>query len=157
MRRELFGGNLYKANLHTHTTVSDGKMTPAEIKAAYLERGYSIVAFTDHDLIVPHTELRDDRFLPITGCEIALEAPAVGSKRGRRHVYHFNLYSKEESRTSFAVFSVDDVTLPHMWEYVPDGMREQRFPREYSVTGANRLIAQANADGFLPRSTEQHR
>ena len=149
MRRELFGGDLYKANLHTHTTVSDGKMTPAEIKSAYLEMGYSIVAFTDHDLIVPHGELRDESFLPITGCEIALEEPSVGSKKGRRRAYHFNLYAKEEQRTEFAVFSADDVTLPHMWDYVPEKMREQRFPREYSVEGANALITRTNADGFL--------
>ena len=38
----------YKANLHCHTTLSDGEFTPEQIKAAYQEQGYSIVAFTDH-------------------------------------------------------------------------------------------------------------
>ena len=28
-------GNFYKANLHMHTTVSDGKMTPLEVKEKY--------------------------------------------------------------------------------------------------------------------------
>ena len=45
-------GNFYKANLHTHTTVSDGRFTPEEIKNLYLEKGYSVVAFTDHNVIV---------------------------------------------------------------------------------------------------------
>lgn len=40
--------------MHMHTTVSDGPMTPEEVKAAYKERGYSIVAFTDHEVIVDH-------------------------------------------------------------------------------------------------------
>ena len=40
-------GNFYKANLHSHTTVSDGRFTPAEAKKIYLEKGYSIVAFSD--------------------------------------------------------------------------------------------------------------
>ena len=28
-------GNFYKANLHCHTTVSDGRLTPEEVKNAY--------------------------------------------------------------------------------------------------------------------------
>ena len=37
----------YKANLHCHTTLSDGRLTPEEVKAHYLANGYSVVAFTD--------------------------------------------------------------------------------------------------------------
>ena len=40
-------GQFYKANLHCHTTVSDGVMTPQEVKDYYKERGYSVVAITD--------------------------------------------------------------------------------------------------------------
>ena len=29
------GQNFYKANLHCHSTVSDGKLTPEEIKAQF--------------------------------------------------------------------------------------------------------------------------
>lgn len=64
-------GNLYKANLHCHTTVSDGKFTPEEIKKMYLDRGYSAVAYTDHRKCVPHTELTDENFVALTGIEIA--------------------------------------------------------------------------------------
>lgn len=151
MRRELFpaGGHFYKANLHTHTTVSDGRMTPEEVKAAYLAQGYSIVAFTDHDVMVPHPDLRDEHFLPITGCEIALTEPAISHLKGRRKTYHFNLYAKEELRTDFSVFSAEDVTLPHMRQYLSEKMAEQRYPRTYSTACANSLIADANADGFL--------
>ena len=28
----------FKANLHSHSTVSDGKFTPAELKKAYMEK-----------------------------------------------------------------------------------------------------------------------
>ena len=62
----------YKANLHMHTTVSDGRMTPEETKQVYLAQGYSIVAFTDHEIIVKHNELSDDRFLALTSCEVAV-------------------------------------------------------------------------------------
>ena len=31
------GGNFYKANLHCHTTLSDGRLTPEQIKENYKE------------------------------------------------------------------------------------------------------------------------
>ena len=60
-------GKFYKANLHCHTTISDGKMTPEEVKEYYRERGYSVVAFTDHCIMLPHPELNDDSFLALNG------------------------------------------------------------------------------------------
>ncbi|MBO5897602.1 MAG: hypothetical protein J6R04_01195 [Clostridia bacterium] len=33
-------GIFYKANMHTHTTISDGQLTPEEIKEIYKARGY---------------------------------------------------------------------------------------------------------------------
>ena len=54
------GGNWYKACLHVHTTCSDGLGTPEEIKRMYTEKGYSIVAYTDHKVVIPHNALRDE-------------------------------------------------------------------------------------------------
>ena len=54
----------YKANLHCHTTISDGEFTPEEIKAAYQKEGYSIVAYTDHDRYRWHKELDGPDFWP---------------------------------------------------------------------------------------------
>ena len=53
-------GNFYKANLHCHTTISDGRKTPEEVRRIYKEQGYSVVAFTDHDVFIPHPELAED-------------------------------------------------------------------------------------------------
>lgn len=39
----------YKANLHTHTTKSDGGMPPSRVIDEYHQRGYSILALTDHN------------------------------------------------------------------------------------------------------------
>lgn len=66
-------GKFYKANLHCHSTVSDGSLTPAEIKDAYLSRGYSVVAFTDHDVLLSHSDLNDDTFLALNGYEIEIK------------------------------------------------------------------------------------
>jgi hypothetical protein len=39
----------HKANLHTHTTESDGRLTPAQTIDHYHQRGYDILAITDHN------------------------------------------------------------------------------------------------------------
>ncbi len=39
----------YKANFHTHTTLSDGLSTPQEAIDLYSVYGYSILSLTDHD------------------------------------------------------------------------------------------------------------
>jgi hypothetical protein len=38
----------HKANLHTHTTESDGKFTPDAVIDLYREHGYTVLALTDH-------------------------------------------------------------------------------------------------------------
>jgi predicted metal-dependent phosphoesterase TrpH len=43
---------LLKGCTHTHTTCSDGTMTPQEVVEAYEERGYDFIAFTDHDYLL---------------------------------------------------------------------------------------------------------
>ncbi len=65
-------GNFYKANLHCHSTVSDGQWSPEKIKEEYMKRGYSIVAFTDHDILIPHNDLTDENFLALNGYEVGL-------------------------------------------------------------------------------------
>ena len=44
----------YKANFHTHTTESDGNRTPDTVIADYSDKGYSILALTDHDNMTTH-------------------------------------------------------------------------------------------------------
>lgn len=65
-------GRFYKANLHCHSSVSDGRKTPEEIREIYKEQGYSVVAFTDHDVFIPHPELAEEDFLPLNGFEIEI-------------------------------------------------------------------------------------
>ena len=37
-----------KANLHTHTTNSDGTFSPSEVIGFYADAGYDVLACTDH-------------------------------------------------------------------------------------------------------------
>ena len=73
-------GNFYKAAMHTHSTVSDGRCTPAEVKEIYKSMGYSVVAFTDHSLLVCHNDLTDSDFLAINGYEFDVTQPMPGFK-----------------------------------------------------------------------------
>ena len=86
-------GNFYKANLHCHSTISDGKMTPEQIKKYYKQHGYSIVAFTDHNQFVRHTDLADEGFLPVDGVEIDSGIIENGV-RTRTVTCHINFYPK---------------------------------------------------------------
>ena len=72
-------GNFYKANIHCHSTVSDGKLSPQELKEAYMAQGYSIIAYTDHDVLIPHPELCDENFLPLNGFEVEVNDEKVAT------------------------------------------------------------------------------
>ena len=40
-----------RADLHTHTTLSDGRLTPEELMSLAAERGLAAIAITDHDTL----------------------------------------------------------------------------------------------------------
>ncbi len=88
-------GRYYKANLHCHTTVSDGRKTAAEIKDMYQKHGYSIVAFTDHCVYERHEELNDENFLAIGACEVNINEEKDDFAVTK--VYHLNLYDMDPS------------------------------------------------------------
>lgn len=62
-------GNWYKAALHVHSTTSDGDVTVPERMKQYREKGYDVVAITDHWKTNPIAGLSDDTFLVINGME----------------------------------------------------------------------------------------
>ena len=115
----------YKANLHCHSTFSDGRFTVEQHKENYLSHGYSIVAYSDHNRLIPHPELKDERFLPITSLEIDMTEPFEGSWLNAR-TYHINFFCEDENRT----------------EFIP-------MDRAYDVGVANDMIKRAHDAGFL--------
>jgi hypothetical protein len=89
------GGQFYKANMHCHSTVSDGRLTSEALKEAYKKEGYSIIAFTDHNRCISRSSLTDSSFLALSAYEIDI------SDRNERDTdftrcYHLNAYSKKE-------------------------------------------------------------
>jgi 3',5'-nucleoside bisphosphate phosphatase len=65
---------LAKADLHTHTTSSDGACAPSELLTLAVSKGLSTLAVTDHDTIEGFLKIRDEAIsLPIelvSGVEI---------------------------------------------------------------------------------------
>ena len=64
----------YKADLHLHTTASDGSDTPRELIAKAKARGIDVIAVSDHDTLVGSLEavsLPDSDIKVITGIEFS--------------------------------------------------------------------------------------
>ena len=64
------GGRWWRANLHTHTTASDGALAPDLVCAKYREAGYHILAITDHERLTPCGCQPEADFLTIPGTEV---------------------------------------------------------------------------------------
>ena len=67
MITDMFGNLRYKVNLHTHTTISDGRLSPAEAAATYKAMGYDAIAITDHWKFYESKKL--ENLCIISGCE----------------------------------------------------------------------------------------
>ena len=59
----------FKGNLHCHSTNSDGKLTPEEVKAFYASRGYDFLSVTDHRKIGEETHM-ENGMLVLCGMEM---------------------------------------------------------------------------------------
>lgn len=77
-------GRFLKGNIHTHSTLSDGKRTPEHVCATYREAGYDFLALTDHFMEKYGWPLADTRafrthgFTTILGAELHAPATALG-------------------------------------------------------------------------------
>lgn len=67
--------NVYRANLHTHTTTSDGDFTPQETVDAYAAAGYDVLNLSDHWKTNDITQLNDRGMTLISGIELAPSGP----------------------------------------------------------------------------------
>lgn len=153
MRKYLLpdGFHTYKANLHGHTTVSDGKYTPEEIKRFYKAKEYHAVAFTDHEVLIDHSDLTDDGFIALNGYEMAFKADGPDKRTGNHmKAYHLCLIATEPDNLSMVGFSPAYVTPGNAAAYVPYvSFRGGIYQREYSVENVNEVIRLGRENGFF--------
>ncbi len=64
-------------DLHTHTTVSDGALRPEELIALAIEKGYRVLAITDHNRLLPDFErykkIAEPKLCLVRGTEVGCE------------------------------------------------------------------------------------
>ncbi|WP_370227802.1 PHP domain-containing protein [Cognatishimia sp.] len=69
-------GRFWRGNLHTHSDLSDGVLSPAEVCQRYQDEGYDFLALTDHFVgeynypIADTKPFRTDSFTTILGAEL---------------------------------------------------------------------------------------
>ena len=119
-------GNFYSGNLHTHSTLSDGKASPEEIVRYYRDvMGLDFLSITDHELFKRHHGLGSEDFLLIPGVE--LNTIPTPQDRADHHVVGI---------------SVEDACdLPDEFRFDDD------FARSHDCQG---LIDTLNGHGLIP-------
>ena len=79
MAAKLSAAQWYKANLHSHTSGSDGRLPPGEVALHYRRNGYQVLAITDHNVVTPCREYSAHDFLCLEGLEIGVGKSETGS------------------------------------------------------------------------------
>lgn len=140
----------YKANLHTHSDMSDGRCTREELKERFKNHGYSVVAFTDHEHLIDNSYLNDEDFLAITSCEVAIKQFPKESTlvKTDMKVTHMNFYATDPHNTDTPCYAaVYDHYLDNCADMIVKP--EVDFEREYSADGINKMIQIAKEQGFI--------
>ena len=157
MKKDLLprGVNWYRANFHCHTKHSDGALTPEQVKEAYKNHGYSIVAYTDHDVLLDHSDLNDEGFLALTSSEYAVNQAEPGfpeifdtgiSPWVRKKCMHLNIFAKDPHNTFMPATDVNQNWI--LRDRYPD-TKCDGFIREYTIENINEMIKRCNDAGFL--------
>ena len=88
------------ANLHTHTTHSDGVWTPKELVEVAKKEGYGAIAVTDHDTVSGYSELASEcekqGLKSVFGCEFSSPCASLATAF---HIVGFN-FSQNQSAIS---------------------------------------------------------
>ncbi len=93
-------GQWYKGNLHTHTTGSDGKVTPEQAMAFYHAQGHDFLCVSDHERVTAVPAEPHPGLLTIPGLETgaARSAPA-DTPLGNYHILVVGVTAKIEGPT----------------------------------------------------------
>lgn len=140
----------YKANLHCHSVLSDGRKKPEELKEMYKSHGYSILAITDHERPASHQHLADEDFIMITGYENYIRPDTGAAYNPYAKEVHLQLLARDPDNVkmicynkSYAKYAERDGALDTLVKAGSERTRE--FTREY----INEYIATAIEHGYL--------
>jgi hypothetical protein len=152
-------GQFYRGNLHTHSTLSDGKLDAEEVCKRYRERGYDFICLSDH--FMPHYNypiadtrpFRTNSFTTILGAECHAPATEQGEKW---HILAVGLpldfapNAENESGPEIAQRCLDAgafVALPHPEWYALTAGDAASIPGAHAVEVYNHTSQVLNARG----------
>ncbi len=139
----------FKANLHSHSVLSDGKLEPAELKRIYKEKGYSILSITDHEYPCSHNDLTSDDFLMLTGYEAYIRPSKLCVYDKTKPEIHINLIARDKDNVGIVAYD------PFYAKYMPldKQMKAPHFGRigrrKFRRGYIQRFINAANDNGYL--------
>ena len=148
-------GKFYKVNMHSHTTLSDGKTTPEETKEAYKAMDYSGIAFTEHNWSFDVSYLNDEDFVAIRSYEYDIQNPhkqmveGINSPNHVEHV-HLNFFAKDPANGK--VVCMAENKLPKKHPELMDLSQivgEPNFKQEFNPDCLNKIIRTAKENGYL--------
>ena len=145
-------GKFYKVNMHNHTTLSDGKQTPEEVKRQYMEHGYSAVVFTDHEILFDHRDLCDENFVALHGYEVQIKMDAHQRSGMHQPVYHFNMISKKQDNLLMPRFYKNNPSFPgknQEWADLHARYSSTIDHYEYNIDWINDYTKAVKEAGFL--------
>lgn len=79
-------GQFYKGNLHAHSTLSDGKFSPADVASQYRKAGYDFISLSEHFMkeyqfpIADTTALRSPDFTTLIAAELHVPETQAGER-----------------------------------------------------------------------------
>ncbi len=165
MRKHLLPPDLnwYRANLHCHSNLSDGYWPPARLRDEYRKAGYSVLAITDHNILVDHSALNTPDFLTLTSVEyditdwdahLPMAKPDANEWDYRYHdTFHLNLFSKVPN-------PADRPARDTIWGVQHncfEGTEEEKAKKKpFSREAVNEVIRKANEAGFLVQYNHPH-
>ena len=141
-------GQFYKANLHSHSTLSDGAYTVEQLKDVYKANGYSVFAFTEHGKYHDLRHLDDADFITLPSYEANLTRdytttpfPALQKSEkvmpAQAEVVHLNMFAIDPDKTTCEP-DISDIYDTH------------------SVENVNELIRRGREAGFLVSFNHPH-
>ncbi len=139
----------FKANLHSHSTFSDGKLTPEELAELYREHGYSVLAVTDHEVTYDHSDLTTPDFLLLTGYEAYIRVTEDCIYDLFKPEIHMNLLAKDPHNTTVVNYnSKYDI---YMSEEMVNSRKKvgDPGPRRYEPAYIQKFIDTAREAGYL--------
>ncbi len=148
-------GNFYKANLHTHTNMSDGAFSPEKVKELYKSLGYSVVAYTDHDIFLDSQHLTDDTFVALNGVEYSSTAngPDFQKPNRSKRVCHFNAIAKDKTNLVQPIYHrtkyFNSATPQEAKDRVVFDPNVPDFEKEYSPECINEMMKICKNSGFF--------